>query len=48
MTEGELKDTELFVFTGNLVFKRIFYKGNPKLPLLFEIMIRLYQVNMKG
>ena len=34
---------ELFVFIDNLVFKSVFYKGNSRIPLLFELVIRLYQ-----
>ena len=30
----ELKDVELFVFTYNLVFHSVFYKGTPKIPFV--------------
>ena len=31
----ELQDVELFVFTDNLVFESVFYKGMSKLTFLF-------------
>ena len=46
MEIGELQDMELFVFTNNMVFESVFYKGNSKILLLFEILLRLHQVNM--
>ena len=46
MASWELKDVELFVFTDNLVFDSVFYKGTSKSPLLSEIFLRLYQVQM--
>ena len=39
---------ELFVFTDNMVFESVFYKGASKTPLLFEIVLRLNQVHMRG
>ena len=36
------------MFTDNLVFERIFNKGTSKSPLLFEIVLRLHQVQMRG
>ena len=38
---------ELFVFTNNLLFESVFYKGTSKSLLLFEIVIRLHQVQIK-
>ena len=46
--EGELNNTELFVFMDNLVFESVFYKGKLNIPLLFEIVLSLHQVQMKG
>ena len=43
MANGELQDVELFVFTDNLVFESVFYKGTSKIHLLFELVLRLYQ-----
>ena len=45
---GDLKDVELFVFTDNLVFDHVFYKGTSKITLLFEFVLRLHQVQMLG
>ena len=38
---------ELFVFTDNMVFESVFYKGTSKIPLLFELVIRLHQVHTR-
>ena len=48
MVSGKLKGVELFVFTESLVFENILYKGTPKNPLLFEIVLRLHQVHIIG
>ena len=48
MANGELDGVELFVFTDNLVFESIFYKGTSKILLLFEIVLRLHQLQMIG
>ena len=48
MDSGGLKGVELFVFTGKLVFESECYKGTSKIPLLFEIVLRLHQVQMRG
>ena len=39
---------ELFVFVENLVLESVLYKGNSNIPLLFEILLYLHQVQMKG
>ena len=39
---------ELFVFTNNPVLESEFYKGTSKIPLLFEIVLRLHRVHMRG
>ena len=31
------------MFTDNLVFTCVFYKGKSRIPFLFELVIRLYQ-----
>ena len=46
MSNRELQDVELFVFTDNLVFESLFYKGESKIPLLFELVLRLHKVQM--
>ena len=48
VTGEELKDKELFVFTENLVSGRVFQKGTLKMVLLFDIVLRLHQVQKKG
>ena len=48
MANGELDGVELFVFTDNLVFERVFYKGTSKILLLLELVLRLNQVQMIG
>ena len=47
MAYGEFKNAELFVFIESLVFESVLYKGTPKRPFLFEIILCLHQVNMK-
>ena len=46
--QGDLNNADLFVFTDNLVFECVFYKGTSKSPLLFELFLRLHKVQMKG
>ena len=48
MAIGELKGMELFVFTDNLVFESVLYKGTSKTPLMFELILRLHQVHMRA
>ena len=36
------------MFTDNLAFKSVFYKGALKKTLLFELILRLHQVHMRG
>ena len=48
MEIGELQDMELFVFTNNMVFESVFYKWYIKILLIFEIVLRLHQVHMRG
>ena len=48
MYVGELKGVEFFMFTDNLMFERVFYKGASKITLLFEIVLRLHQVQIIG
>ena len=48
MTSRELKDVELFVFTDNLVFTSVFYKGIPKILLRSEIVLSFHQVYTRG
>ena len=48
MNSGELQDVKFFVFTYNMVFESVYCKGAPRTPLLFEIVLRLHQVQMRG
>ena len=48
LTSRELKGVELFLFMYNFLFERVFYKGISKIPFLFEIYLRLHQVQMIG
>ena len=36
------------MFTDNLVFERVFYKGILNIPLLFDLVLRLHQLQMRG
>ena len=36
------------MFTDNMVFDSVFYMGVSKSPLLFELVIGLHKVHMKG
>ena len=46
--QGGLKNVDLVVFTKDLVFESVFYKGTSNRPLLFEIVLCLHQVQMEG
>ena len=46
--KGELKDTELFLFSKNWVFESVFYMGNSKITLLFEKVLYLHRIQMEG
>ena len=48
LSEGELNNAKLFVFTENLVFESMFYKGTLKITLFFGIVLHFHQVQMKG
>ena len=36
------------VFTDNIVFESVYYKGESKIPLLFDIVLLLQQVQIRG
>jgi hypothetical protein len=42
------KGTEIFIFTDNWVTEQCFFKGTSKSPLLFELVLRLRTLEMKG
>ena len=44
MASWELKGVELFVFTDNLLFESVFYELTSKIPLLFDLVLRLHQI----
>ena len=48
VTRGKLKEEERFVFMDILVFESVFYKWYIKRLLIFEIVLRLHQVHMRG
>ena len=35
------------MFTDNLVFESVLYKGSSKIPLLFDLVLRLQQIHMR-
>ena len=45
---GDLKNSELFIFTDNSTAEGAYYKGNTGSRLLFELVLRLRQLNMQG
>ena len=36
------------VFTDNILFESVYYKGESKIPLLFDIVLLLQQVQIRG
>ena len=36
------------MLTDNMLFESVFYRGKSKIPLLFELILRLHQVQMRG
>ena len=48
VASGELKGVEFFVLTDNLVFESLFCKETSKSPLLFELVLGLHQVHIRG
>jgi hypothetical protein len=45
---GLLTDCEVFLFTDNSTAESVYYKGNSSSRPLFELMLRLRQLEMKG
>ena len=43
----EAEERGAFVSNGNLFFESVFYKGTSKIPLLFEFVLHLHQVQIK-
>lgn len=49
MESGKVKrGAEVWIFTDNMVTERAFWKGNASSPLLFEVVLRLRQLEMEG
>jgi hypothetical protein len=46
--KGELEGKEIFVFTDNAVTEAIAAKGSSSSPLLFDLVVRLYKLNMRA
>ena len=47
MANRELQDVELFLSIDNLVFESVFFKGDSEITLLFELVLKLHQVQMR-
>jgi hypothetical protein len=45
---GTLKGAEVFIFTDNTTAEAVFYKGNSSSRTLFELMLRLRELEMRG
>jgi hypothetical protein len=45
---GMLQGSEVFIFTDNSTAEAVFYKGNSSSRMLFELMLRLRKLEMKG
>jgi hypothetical protein len=43
-----LQGAEVFIFTDNSTAESVFYKGNSSSKMLFELMLRLRELEMKG
>jgi len=48
LTQGDLQGTEVFLFTDNGVAEAAFYKGNSDNRFLFQLILRLRQLEMSG
>jgi len=48
MVMSDLKGAEVFIFTDNTVAESAFYKGNSSSRVLFELILRLRQLDMQG
>jgi hypothetical protein len=46
--DGTLKGAEVFLFTDNSTAEAVYYKGNSSSKTLFELMLRLRELEMKG
>jgi hypothetical protein len=46
--DGTLEDCEVFIFTDNTTAEAAFYKGNSSSEYLYELVLRLRKLEMKG
>ena len=46
--EGIYERRDFFVFTDNLVFEIVLYKGITPIPLLFGIVLRMHHIQITG
>jgi hypothetical protein len=46
--DGTLSGAEVFIFTDNSTAEAVFYKGNSSSKTLFELMLRLRELEMRG
>jgi hypothetical protein len=46
--EGPLGGSEVFLFTDNTTAEPVYYKGNPVSKALFELLLRLHNLEMTG
>jgi hypothetical protein len=48
LATAELSDSEVFIFTDNSTVEGAFYKGHSNSKLLFDLILRLRQIEMSG
>ena len=46
--DGELRNKEIYLFTDNAVAEYAYCTGNSTSPYLFDLVLRLYQLSVKG
>jgi hypothetical protein len=46
--DGRIRGAEVFLFTDNSTAEAVFFKGNSTSERLFELMLRLRKIEMKG
>jgi hypothetical protein len=47
VTKHDLDESEIFLFTDNMTIESAFWKGSSSSPLLFDIVLRLRQLEMR-
>ncbi len=48
MKQEDLHNSEVFIFTDNFTAESVFYKGNSSSQKLFELVLRLWLIEMNG